>query len=190
LVFRIENLAINGTGAAQPTGVLNAPCLITCDKLENQSPATLMSENVDAMLSRLFSWSRRSAIFLYNSELLPQFRKLTIVTGGIFSESRLWAWACGNDEFDRLGGIPALPCEYCQPPGTTGDLILLDPTRIMIVLRELLKADLSIHIRFLTEENAYRVIIRSNSIPVDTRPVTPLHVLLTKSSCIALATRS
>jgi len=188
--FALENQIINGTGAGQMLGVLNGPGTIMAAKEGSQAAGTVVSENIDAMLSRLYPPSRKTAIWLYNSELLPSLRKLSTVVGDAGSESRLWQWASGTDEFDRLAGMPALPCEYCAAPGALGDIILVDLSRYLLVLRSLIQTAVSVHVRFLTDELAYRFTLRAAGGPIDGDVLIPANGNLTKSSAITLAART
>jgi HK97 family phage major capsid protein len=79
--------------------------------------------------------------------------------------------------------------EYCPTPGTPGDIILCDFSRYIVAMREQLRADLSIHVKFLTDEQAFRFVMRVNGTPIDTRPLTPLYGTQATSSFVALAQR-
>jgi hypothetical protein len=56
-----------------------------------------------------------------------------------------------------LAGIPAIMSEYCSQPGGVGDLILLaDFSRFVLSMREKLRAEVSIRLRFVTNEQAFQ----------------------------------
>lgn len=169
LMFAVENCIINGTGAGQPLGVMKAPCLLSIAKESGQAAGSVVSANFGKMLAAFWakSYNSSGAIVIYNQQLLTQLTSLTTVVGAAGSESNLWQWAPFGDEPDRLGGFPAFMSEYCQNPGTPGDIILADFSRYALAIREMMRAEVSIHLRFLQDENAFRFIMRIGGQPID-----------------------
>jgi len=189
MAFKLENYIVNGTGSDQPLGILNSGALITVPKEGSQSSATVVSNNIDNMIRRLWAPSKKNAVWLYHQDLLPQFRQLSTVVGAAGSETGLLDFADALDPFDRIAGIPLIPSEYCQVPGTPGDLILADFSRYVVAMRQDVMADVSIHVKFLTDETAFRFVMRVNGQPLDAVPVTPHKGTNTTSTFVALATR-
>ena len=74
----------------------------------------------------------------------------------------------------HAGRYSALMSEYCAAPGTVGDLILADFSRYVVAMREELRSEVSIHVRFLENEQAFRFIMRVNGQTIDRSPVSPL----------------
>jgi len=70
--FLIGDALINGTGAGQPLGVLNAPSLISVAKETGQSAATLQTENLVKMYSRFYAPNYGSAVWLRHQDVAPQ----------------------------------------------------------------------------------------------------------------------
>ena len=191
VLFTLENQIVTGTGAGQPLGMMNSPALITVAEEPGQAAASVVSQNVINMLSRLWAPSRKNAVWLYHQDLLPWLIQLKIVVGVAGAESSLWHFAEGDEDgIDRLGGIPAFPSEYCQVPGTPGDLILADFSRYVIAMREKERLDVSIHLKFLTMERAFRFTMRVGGGTIDRTPILPLHGSSTTSPFICLAARA
>ena len=63
---------INGTGAGQPLGLLNADATISVAKETGQAAATVLSENIFGMWARLHAPRRQNAVWLINQEIEPQ----------------------------------------------------------------------------------------------------------------------
>jgi HK97 family phage major capsid protein len=120
--------------------------------------------------------------------LLPQLASLATIVGTGGSESKLWQWATASDDYDLLAGFPAIQSEYCQVPGTPGDIIMCDFSRYVVTIREL-RSDVSIHVKFLTDQQAFRFLMRVGGQPIDIRPVTPLNGTQQTSTFVALAGR-
>lgn len=191
LMFTLENLIVNGTGAGQPMGVMNSPALATVAPQSGQASKTVVSQNINTMLAAFWARSYNSdgAVFLYNQALLPQLSSLSTLVGTAGSESKLWQWATAADDYDRLAGFPAIMCEYAQIPGTPGDIILADFSRYIIAMRERQRAQMSIHVKFLTDEQAFRFVMRVTGQPIDRTPVMPLNGNVATSPFVAIQAR-
>jgi HK97 family phage major capsid protein len=74
--FLVGDSLVNGTGAGQPLGVMNAPCLITVNKETSQAAATFQQENVSKMWARMHPRWRQSAVWLMNVDCEPQLDTL------------------------------------------------------------------------------------------------------------------
>lgn len=190
-VFTLENFIVNGTGAGEPLGLMNAGALISIVKETGQAAATVVKANIDKMLAAFWarSYNSDASVWLYNQALLPQLSGLSTVVGTGGSESKIWQWATAADNYDRLAGFPAIMTEYCQVPGTQGDLILADFSRYIVAMRELMRGEVSIHVLFLSDQNCYRFVMRAGGQPIDPRPVTPLNGSQVTSSFITLGPR-
>lgn len=190
--FKLEQAIISGTGAGQAQGITNSPALISIAPEAGQGTATILSQNVVKMLGRFWPPSHRSAIFLYNPELLPTLSQLYLVVSGGGSISNLWKFGNADNQFNSLAGFPAFPSEYCSPTGTAGDLILADFTRYVVAMRKNITTDVSIHLRFLTDETAFKVTMRVGGATIDKAPVIPYSASPptdTQSSFIVLQNR-
>jgi HK97 family phage major capsid protein len=184
--FRIEDWTVNGTGAGEPLGVTASPATITVAKESGQGSATVVSANVQNMSARLWSASRPNACWLFNQGFRGSLTTLQTTVGAAGSVNMLWSSA---DGVDRLDGIPAYESEYCAAAGSQGDLILADFSRYAIVIRELMRSELSVHVRWLTDESTFRFVTRIGGQTIDARPVTPKNGSNTTSPFVCLAAR-
>jgi HK97 family phage major capsid protein len=190
MAFSLENNIISGSGAGRPLGVLNSGALIKVAKEAGQAAGTVVVQNVVKAISRLWAPSKKTAIWLCNQELLPQLYTLSLPVGTGGSQLELFEFAKGIDSpWDRLAGIPIIPVEYCPMAGAVGDLILADFSRYVISTKGPMMADVSIHVSFLTDENAMRFVMRVDGQPIDATPVTPLNGTNTTSPFVAIDVR-
>lgn len=190
--FRIEYDIVNGTGAGQILGILSAPGTITVPKTSGQTTATVNADNVIAMLGQLWAAADpETTAWLYNPQLLETLMQLTVSVGSGGSELRLWSFRSGTDPYDRLCGIPALKSEYCQVPGTPGDLVLADWGRVLFAAKEP-RTDVSDQLQVLFDANqsAFRFVWRCDAQLVDVTPVTPAFGSTPTSTAVCLAQRS
>jgi HK97 family phage major capsid protein len=176
LLFVLENSIITGTGAGECQGVLNSPALVAVAKQSGQGSGTVVSANISGMLSAFWSKSylNPNACWLYNQALLPQLSALTTTVGNAGSESKQWVYRTAADDYDRLCGVPAIPCESCLSPGSQGDLLLVDMNRYFLLMREQ-RGEVSLHVRFLTSESTFKYVIRCDGQTIDKAPVSPMN---------------
>ena len=188
LAFTIENAIINSTGAGTLRGILTAPALVSVAKQSGQAAGSIVGLNVTGMVKSLWAASRMDAIWLYNQQALDQLMTLQLVVGSGGSQANLWQNALEPGMPDMLAGIAAYPSEYCQAPGTPGDLILADFKRYAVGIREW-RGDVSIHVLFNADGQMFKFVVRMDGMPVDQAPVTPLYGTNKTSPFVALAAR-
>jgi HK97 family phage major capsid protein len=177
ICWMVENCVINGTGQDQLLGILNSPALITVPKQSGQASQSIIYNNVEGMASSFWakSWQSEGALWLYNQSALSQLAALTTIVGVAGSESKAWIWAPSVEDDDMLLGIPAVMCEYCPSLGNSGDLLLVDCSRYLLVVRELLRTEMSLHVLWLQDEACFRVVCRIGGQPLDHTPVSPAN---------------
>ena len=190
--FMLDDAIINGTGAGQPLGVLNAGCLVSVAKETGQDADTIVAENIMKMRSRLFASSRSSAVWLINQNAEPQLHQMSLAvgTGGI--PVYMPAGGLSGQPYDTLYGIPVMPIEQCATVGTVGDIILADFSKGYILAEKGgIKSDVSIHVRFDYDESVFRFVYRVDGQPKRATALTPYKggANFTQSHFVALASR-
>lgn len=188
MAFAIEASIVGGGGVDNPLGIVNAPALIKVPKESGQAAGTIVANNVMNMWSRLWAPSRKSAVFIVNQQAEKQLPALSLVVGAGGSSLNLYQFAEEAGGYNMLAGVPIIPVEYCPAAGTTGDLMCCDFSRYIVAAREAQTA-VSIHVRFLSDESAFRFTLRIDGAPIDKVPVTPLYGTETQSPFVALDTR-
>jgi HK97 family phage major capsid protein len=188
--FKAELAATFGTGAGQLLGCMNSPGLITVAKESGQATATIVSANIQNMYARMWGPSRSKAIWLVNSEVEPKLIGTTISVGTAGSVLPLY---CPSEDADKpfatMLGRPVIPVEYCSAPGTLGDILFVDPAEYLLTEKDGVQTVPSLHVKFLTDECAFRFTWRVAGQPIWHTPLTPLNGSLTVSSMVTLAAR-
>ncbi len=186
--FQQDNDHINGSGANQALGVLNAPATITQDKEDGQAALSIVPQNLFKMESRLKSRSWGNAVWFASQNTLPALRELVINvgTGGavlpLFNKS--------GDSM-TLDGFPLIITEHCAALGTVGDIILGDWRQYLVGQKAAgLQVATSIHLRFDYDEQAFRFVMRSDGQPWEISARTPKNGGDTLGSFIVTETRS
>ncbi len=205
--FKLDDGVIRGTGAGQLSGVLNAPCLITVAKETGQATQTVVFENIKKMWGRMWNRSRKNAVWFINQDIEQQLYGLSQVvgTGGVPvylpPGANVFGAASGDplvgDQNDggygtvsgRLFGRPVIVVEQCSTLGTLGDILLADFSQYLMVDKGDMQAATSMHVRFVTDEQTFRWIYRTDGQPWWKQSLTPANGTNTLSPFVALATR-
>lgn len=189
--WQMDYEIINGSGTGRPEGIINSNALISITAETDQEAATIKAENVIKMYARMPARNKANAIWLANEDTLPQLMTMVIVvgTGGI----PVWLPANGlsGQPFQTLMGKELVETEHCQTRGTAGDLIFFDPTQYLMGQKSAsVRMDISIHLKFETDESAFRFIHRVDGRCPWPSDLTPRHSSDTLSPIVAIATRS
>jgi len=189
--FRIDDAIINGTGAGQPLGILNAGSLVVVEKETGQVAATIMAENVIKMFCRQLNPG--SAVWLVSKSIFPELwtMSLAIGTGGapVFQP----AGGLSALPYSTLLGRPVIPVEQCATLGTVGDIIFADlEGGYVLAEKGGLQTDVSIHVRFIYDESVFRFVYRVDGQPVLASPIAAYKggAANSQSHFVALETRS
>ena len=190
--FLTDDAIINGTGAGQPLGILNSGCLVTVGKKTGQPAATVVTENIVNMYSRIFASSRPNSVWLINQNIEPQLftMSLSVGTGGV--PVYMPAGGLSGQPYGTLFGRPVIAIEQCSSLGTVGDIIYADMGGYILAEKGGIKADMSIHVMFIYDESVFRFVLRIDGQPVRATALTPYKggASYTQSHFIALATRA
>ena len=191
--FLLDDAILNGTGAGQPLGVLNAGSLVSVAAETGQKAATVIAENVVKMYSRIFASSRSNAVWLINQNIEPQLytMSLSVGTGGV--PIYMPAGGLSGQPYGTLFGRPVIAIEQTATLGTVGDIVFADLGNGYILAEKGgIESEMSIHVRFIYDENVFRFVMRVDGQPVRSTTLTPYKggSSYTQSHFVALATRS
>lgn len=189
MTFKLEDAIVNGTGAGQPLGLLNSAAVIEVAKDAGDTGATVSTNDVLAMWSRLFARSRQNSAWFINQDVEPKLYPLTLGSGTAVQLLYTPPGKQGN-QYGMLLGRPVIPVEYCATLGTPGDILLADLSQYLLIDKGAPRQDYSIHVRFLNDEGVFRFVYRVDGQPAWKKPLTPKNGTSTLSPFISLATRS
>lgn len=182
--FKLDLEMFQGNGVGQCLGIMNSDLPVTVAAEAAQTAATIVAANVVKMLAR-FRGNIGSAAWFINQDVLPSLPFMTVgdqpvfIPGGSFT----------NAPFGSLFGRTIVPVEFCKTLGTLGDIILADWSQYLLIEKGGTEVAESIHVKFLTDETAYRFITRNNGQPMFDTPITPLNGSNTLSPFVMLAAR-
>jgi HK97 family phage major capsid protein len=188
--FQIDNTIYNGTGAGQPLGVTNSGAMLTLAKDSADSTATVSAKDIFGMWKRCWAPSRKNAAWFINQDVESVLWDLTRGSGTAVELLYTGPGERGNNSnYGVMFGRPVIPVEYAATLGTTGDILLADLSQYYLARRAGVQMDTSIHVQFLTDQQAFRWKARLDGQPAWKKPLTPANGTNTLSPFVALATR-
>ena len=190
--FQINRGIVAGTGAAMPLGVRNAGGAKSITIEGGQLANTIVHENILNMRSYVMPSSLNSPglVWLYNPSCFPQLctMSMTVGTAGI----PVWMPAGGisGKPYDTLYGIPAIPTEFLPVVGDAKDVMLVDLAEYLWISKGGVKADISIHVYFTSNQTLFRFVQAANGMPKFDSTITLYDAATTVSPYLYIAERA
>jgi HK97 family phage major capsid protein len=189
LNYTVENAYVRGTGAGQPLGILNSGATVSVAAEVGQAAATIVSQNVMKMWSRMWARSRPNAVWFINQDIEPQLMQMSIGVGTGGQAVYMPAGGLNDSPYGKLFGRPVVPVEYCSTLGTVGDIILADWSQYLVADKGGIQTASSMHVRFVYDEMVFRFVYRVDGQPMWNSALTPANGTNTLSTFLTLATR-
>lgn len=186
-----DNEVFQGNGAGQMLGILNSAALVTVAKESGQVAATVVTENIDKMWSRMRARNRMRAKWYVNQDIEPQLFSLVRVVGTGGVPAYMPPGGISGAPYGQLLGRPVVPIEQAKTLGTVGDIVLADIAGGYIGIEKGgVRSAQSVHVYFETDQMAFRFTLRNNGQPAWRSALTPANGANTLSPFVALATRA
>jgi HK97 family phage major capsid protein len=183
----LENCIISaaGTGVGKPLSFLKGGSLVTVAKETAQANGTIVWENIVKMYNRALDKSK--GIWLCHPDASEQldFLSFPIGTGGV----PVYLPAAIAGSISTLKGRPVIESDHCSALGSLGDFNFVDLSQYMLIKKGGIQSDVSMHVQFLTGQNAFRFIFRANGMPKKNSALTIKNSANTRSSFVTLAAR-
>lgn len=187
--FKVTMALIQGNGAGQPLGLLNAPCLVSVAKENGQLADTIQVENIQKMYSRMYADWRNGAVWLINQDIEPQLFGMTVGLNNwpVYLPPNGLASA----PFATLMGRPVIATQACETLGDKGDIIFVNLSQYLTVTQTAgLRQDISIHLWFDYDVTAFRFVMRIGGQPWLSAAISPRDGNNTLSSVVTLDDRA
>ena len=153
----VDDALLNGSGVGQPSGILTDSACIEVAIEGGQDPDTIVVENLQKMFCRLHPSCIPNSVWIASVTTIPQLLSLSIPIGLAGDHVKVMSETDGKfSMFSR----PVLFSEKMASLGDKGDIALIDPTQYSVGLRSELSIEKSGHIYFLSDQTAYRALIR------------------------------
>jgi HK97 family phage major capsid protein len=162
-----EYAFLNGNGAGKPQGMVTSTAAI---EVTRETSNLVQFQDVATMWSKLLPHSWGTAFWAFSPSVVPQLLQLKDGSNrAIFisidqgaAKTPVWS----------LLGRPAFPTEKLPALGSTGDIVLLDPSLYVIGDRQQIEIAASEHVNFLRNQMTWRVVERVDGQPWLERPIT------------------
>jgi len=187
-MFNITSKILYGSGVGEPLGIMNSNVLVTTSKEEGQTEI-ITTENLMKMLVSCYDRYGRAEWYM-NVSLMPHLYKLRIGEG----TGSIPAYIPGDLSSDgtpqgTLLGKKVNFIEQTNEPGKLGDIILADFSQYAVAEKGTMRANQSIHVRFIYDETAFRFVYRMDGQPMWKSTITPYKGSLPKSPFVTLEAR-
>jgi len=178
---QLEQSIVDGDGAGKPLGIANADATISIPKESGQAASTILTENLENMLTRIWSESRRRAVWLTGTAAFAQIEHTSFSNGRPTVEY--------VDGEPTIAGRPVLLTEYTPQLGNKGDIALVDFSQVVVGERE---RDIvsSLHLRWLQDEQVLRARYRVDAQPLWASALTPKNSAATQSFAVTVDERA
>ncbi len=178
-----EDLAfLRGNGVGQPLGIFNSGALITPARATANQVSLADLANI---MARMYPQSLYgpNTVWILSPAVMAQLVQLvaTVIT---------WVQSSGGAASRipaTILGMPFIVTEKVPTLGTTGDIGLYDLSYYLIGERQDLRIDSSIHVRFTTDETAWRFVERVAGQPWVDSAFTPYNAGNTLSPFVQLS---
>lgn len=192
IVQKVNSAIIAGSGAGQPQGFLNSAFKVKVSKVGSQTADTVWFANVNSMHGSLIPMSQPKAVWLVHPAVLPQLPLMKFdqaATSGV--PVYLPATGVSGAPYGTLYGRPILPMlGGVKAIGDEGDINLVDLSYYLTAVKSAgVRADMSTHIYFDTDEIAFKFVMRVAGQCPFKAPVTPENGTFPMSAFITLEAR-
>ena len=155
--FKVQDLIMNGVGAGQALGYLNAGCVNSITKESGQAADTILTENILKMYQGFLPSANGNAIaWIANRNTFVQLFTMTydIGTGG--EMARLYTPPSMPGGTGSMLGYPVIFVEQAPTLGDTGDISLVDLSQYIAADYGTIDEASSIHLKFDYGQTTFR----------------------------------
>lgn len=188
LRFKAEDGIVRGTGVGMPQGLISAPGRVTVGAEVGQAADTVVSENIINMWAR--RWVRANDyVWLVNQDVTPQLHQMNLPVGTGGALVYMPPGGLSQSPYGTLYSRPVMEVEYCSTVGTEGDIILFSPSQYQGADKGGIQSAVSMHVRFIYDEQVFRFVYRFDAQPLFGSELTPYQGNNTVSGYVTLADR-
>ena len=182
LAWHKDHAFLRGNGAGKPLGVLNANALISVTRSAGNAFALA---DAAGMLGRLLpGWTRQNTVWAIHPTVLVKLFQMSESGTG----SDLMVIDRGSEAPTMsLLGIPVEVTEKLPGLGTLGDVLLMDLKHYLVGDRQDVEIAYSEHVKFLTNQGAWRFVCRGDGQPWLRSTITLADATNTLSPFVGLA---
>ena len=187
LDFSIQDKLFIGSGAGEMLGFMGAKGpLVTVAKEGSQAAGSILAENVVKMYARMPARHRRNSVWLINPDLEPLLMLMTVGDTPIY----IPPGGLSGAPYGMLLGRPVLPTEHNAALGSAGDIVFTDLSQYIMIDKGGIQRAVSMHVRFVEGETAFRFTLRVDGQPAWKSALKPKNSNNKVSPFVTLAERA
>jgi HK97 family phage major capsid protein len=164
LRWQVESAIYSGDGVGKPLGIITAPGLLSFAR-ENATSVTY-ADVVKMYARRMgngpFVWYINRGVMVQLMQLAGTYQYLWLPPGG-----------AADSPNARLLGFPVIEIDHAPALGTLGDIVLANPQAYQAITKGGVDTATSIHVKFTTDETAFRFVMRYDGAPLLSSVFTP-----------------
>ena len=157
LTFQTEAAIINGNGVGKPLGILQSPALYS---IERQTAGTIIGEDLGNMWAHRYLGANDYVWFI-SSTIFPKLMTMTIGTQPAYMPPG----GLSGSPYGTILGRPVVETEYNPSLSVAGDILLAAPSQYQMISKGGVKSASSIHVKFVSDEVAFRFVYRVDGSP-------------------------
>lgn len=157
LRFQVEAAIMNGNGVGKPRGIIASPAFYA---LERETAGTISGYDIGNM------WAHRYAgandyVWFVSTTIFPSLITMTIGTQPAYMPPG----GLSGSPYGQIFGRPVIETEYNPSLGVAGDIVLAAPSQYAMITKGGVQSASSIHVKFATDETAFRFVYRVDGEP-------------------------
>ncbi|MFA7254005.1 MAG: phage major capsid protein [Patescibacteria group bacterium] len=157
LTFQTEAAIINGNGVGKPLGILQSPAFYT---IERQTAGSIDATDIGNMWAHRYLGATDYVWFI-SSTIFPKLMNMTI--GQV--PAYMPPGGLSGSPYGTIFGRPVIETEYNPSLSVAGDILLAAPSQYEMISKGGVKSASSIHVKFITDETAFRFVYRVDGEP-------------------------
>ncbi len=157
LRFQTEAAIINGNGVGKPLGILQSPAFYT---IERQTAGTIDATDLGNMWAHRYIGAN-DYVWFVSSTVFPKLMNLTI--GQV--PAYMPPGGLSGSPYGTIFGRPVIETEYNPSLSVAGDILLAAPSQYAMISKGRIQSASSIHVKFTTDETAFRFVYRVDGEP-------------------------
>lgn len=182
----VTSAILNGTGdtGKQPFGILKSNALVTVTPADSTKLTAKDFLSMKAAM-RKKDWS--NAVWIIHPDLEAELPLLNDGNGNLLF---IPAGGLSGAQYDTILGRPIIYDEFASAVNSAGDIILADLSQYMLIRKGQERRDWSMHVRFLYDEQCFRIILRLNGAPINDVQYSVRNSTKKRSPFVALGART
>ena len=205
--FKIDDAILSADGNGKPQGTLHSgnTALVTIAKETGQAAGSLLLANLLKMWNAMPARNRAKAKWYINQDMEIALMMLMMTTGNLESTGAsavealtgafgfplyLPAGGITNSPNGLLLGRPVVPLEQSPAVGSAGDILFADMSQYRWIDKSSMTSQVSIHVRFLFDEQALKFTYRAGGKPIWPNTIEAYKGTTKRSPYVALGARA